>query len=748
MGHSADSLLPSNTNFIFLTRLHFRIPGPHGLGGLAMENTTPGPYLPLKVDNGTEDRFRLLSLAPGNYDDPIAIQLSTHVLPPTAHAMCVEISGYMDAIYADLSQAVQAAQVDQTREEVRVLYKLFQTMQAYFQHHIEEGIKGLLLKSPIDMNKTLGIVKEILELPLLALLLHEPSNAFYALSHYLEEADANPQMNYTALSYTWGTTLSSNAVLVNNCQLRITENLEIALRHLRQVDSSTIMWIDALCINQQDISERNHQIQLMSQIYATAKEMVIWLGQEADGSDSVIDAMINGDVQEEDLITFIHRIWKFLSRPWWTRLWVIQEVVFSRAANIWCGSSRISFGLFVENFLNLHDRVTSPGFIESHCQKYPQRSLDFYRNLMALETLHPSPHTLPPEPERLSGRYLEHCVLVLEAMLLKSCSGLIIYTNLTREIAGRGFYPLLHQSTASFEATDPRDHVFALLNISLFKGHKIVADYNKSTADVFAEAMAVDISGNLHNAYRSWPLHSEHGSIPELPSWVPNFAFSQRRAGAMYDLFPRVWDPSHPRAIHPGEENIKAAMAAACKSNHRIDLQHAMFSKDFRVLHTIGFSMGNITKTEVIPRGSDTTALETIQTIRKFLEELDLPLPTVLKSLIAPPGENFEDLPGTAKDHALAYLHNNRGRIAFRTNTRHIGLAPAGADIMEGDELVGLFGIGLPFVLRSAGEGKHTMVNIAHVADHELGPPSCDNSRVVLGSNPVTLGVERDFTIV
>jgi hypothetical protein len=52
--------------------------------------------------------------------------------------MCVEISGYMDAIYADLSQAVQAAQVDQTREEVRVLYKLFQTMQAYFQHHIED----------------------------------------------------------------------------------------------------------------------------------------------------------------------------------------------------------------------------------------------------------------------------------------------------------------------------------------------------------------------------------------------------------------------------------------------------------------------------------------------------------------------------------------------------------------------------------------------------------------------------------
>jgi hypothetical protein len=138
----------------------------------------------------------------------------------------------------------------------------------------------------------------------------------------------------------------------------------------------------------------------MSQIYTTAKETVIWLGQEADGSDSVINAMINGDVQEEDLITFIHRMWKLTSRPWWTRLWVIQEVAFSRAANIWCGSSRISFGLFVENFFNLHDRFTSPGFIEGHYHKYPQRSLHFYRNLMALETLHPSPHTLPPGSER------------------------------------------------------------------------------------------------------------------------------------------------------------------------------------------------------------------------------------------------------------------------------------------------------------------------------------------------------------
>jgi hypothetical protein len=102
--------------------------------------------------------------------------------------------------------------------------------------------------------------------------------------------------------------------------MKITENLEIALRHLRRVEMKRTMCIDALCINQEDISERNHQIQLMSGIYATAKETVVWLVQEADGSDSVINVMINGNVQEEDLITFIHRMWKFRTRPWWTRV--------------------------------------------------------------------------------------------------------------------------------------------------------------------------------------------------------------------------------------------------------------------------------------------------------------------------------------------------------------------------------------------------------------------------------------------
>jgi hypothetical protein len=183
MRRSAASLLPSYTNSIFLTRFHFHIHSPHGLGERAMANNTPGPYLPLQVENEPGDRFRLLSLAPGNYDDPIELQLSTHVLPPTTHAMCVKVSGYMDAIYSDLSQAVQAAQVDQTREEVRVLYKLFQTIQAYLQGQIEEGSERLFLTSSIHMNEILGMVKEILELPLLALLLHEPSNAFDALSH-------------------------------------------------------------------------------------------------------------------------------------------------------------------------------------------------------------------------------------------------------------------------------------------------------------------------------------------------------------------------------------------------------------------------------------------------------------------------------------------------------------------------------------------------------------------------------------
>jgi hypothetical protein len=83
---------------------------------------------------------------------------------------------------------------------------------------------------------------------------------------------------YTALSYVWGNPETSKSITVNGCTFAITENLNIALRHLQYDDIFPAIWIDAICINQKDDDEKNNQIPRMSRIYSCAREVLVWLG--------------------------------------------------------------------------------------------------------------------------------------------------------------------------------------------------------------------------------------------------------------------------------------------------------------------------------------------------------------------------------------------------------------------------------------------------------------------------------------
>ncbi|KAF1996060.1 heterokaryon incompatibility, partial [Amniculicola lignicola CBS 123094] len=129
---------------------------------------------------------------------------------------------------------------------------------------------------------------------------------------------------YEALSYVWGIEMSVHLASVNNILMEITENLDIALRHLRYESEHRFMWIDALCINQEDMQERNHQVQLMGPIYANATKVVIWLGPSADNSDYVMDCVGKRDIEEPKIPYFCHYVNKLLERPWFYRVWVVQ----------------------------------------------------------------------------------------------------------------------------------------------------------------------------------------------------------------------------------------------------------------------------------------------------------------------------------------------------------------------------------------------------------------------------------------
>lgn len=96
----------------------------------------------------------------------------------------------------------------------------------------------------------------------------------------LEVADFDCSPEYDGLSYTWGDERLTEPIIVNECESQATNNLKCALRHLRS-KQSRILWVDAVCINQKNVDERNHQVKRVGKIYAKASKVIVWLG-EAD----------------------------------------------------------------------------------------------------------------------------------------------------------------------------------------------------------------------------------------------------------------------------------------------------------------------------------------------------------------------------------------------------------------------------------------------------------------------------------
>ncbi|EMD64615.1 hypothetical protein COCSADRAFT_198873 [Bipolaris sorokiniana ND90Pr] len=74
--------------------------------------------------------------------------------------------------------------------------------------------------------------------------------------------------SYNALSYEWGQRDITKPIVVNGTRVQVTPDLEAALRRIRQSDSEFILWVDAVCINQQDFDERNTQVAMMSRLYS------------------------------------------------------------------------------------------------------------------------------------------------------------------------------------------------------------------------------------------------------------------------------------------------------------------------------------------------------------------------------------------------------------------------------------------------------------------------------------------------
>ncbi|KAE9363193.1 HET-domain-containing protein [Stipitochalara longipes BDJ] len=158
---------------------------------------------------------------------------------------------------------------------------------------------------------------------------------------------------YTALSYCWGAGTDRIYIMVNGQTIAVTRNLENALRRLRKTDQDTVVWADAICINQQDCAEKSVQVGMMGNIYSKATEVWIWLGEAGDNSDAAMNYIRNIKTLdfEDPKYSPPLNTWKAIkllwSRPWFERLWVVQEALLARKSTFNCGQQSVDFDCFV-----------------------------------------------------------------------------------------------------------------------------------------------------------------------------------------------------------------------------------------------------------------------------------------------------------------------------------------------------------------------------------------------------------------
>ncbi|OAK99017.1 HET-domain-containing protein [Phaeosphaeriaceae sp. SRC1lsM3a] len=288
-----------------------------------------------------------------------------------------------------------------------------------------------------------------------------------------------------AVSYVWGDSTRSRSIYCGKKAFKITASLENALRALRSQNRLISLWADAICINQDDPLERNHQIKLMTQIYSNSKGVLVWLGPDRDGTgkeafdfarclkgdSSFAEATVKNWWASRALIKTLQRV---SERKWFRRMWTMQEIGLAATATFVCGDSRI-------DWQDLHF------------------AYDLFQKRLTFNNL----RILQFEPSRVTFLY-----------------------DWMSSGAERSFLEVLVASETR-ETTDQRDRVFALLShpSAQTKTNKnqsirllVEPDYTKSLEWVYSN-MSICL---IRASRRLDVLSYVRGfGTPGLPSWAP-----------------------------------------------------------------------------------------------------------------------------------------------------------------------------------------------------------------------------------
>ncbi|KAI1660845.1 HET-domain-containing protein [Daldinia decipiens] len=306
--------------------------------------------------------------------------------------------------------------------------------------------------------------------------------------------------HYVALSYVWGDSTTTDTILVDGYKIGIAANLSAALRDIRNKTRILRIWIDALCIDQRNIPERNRQVALMGDIYSTAGSTIIYLGplspdaqlilqrlrggmfRSFDNTSSINSASVHKQDLEDDnpskkSLDLATASSQLLARPWFRRAWTFQELALSRDPWFQCGS-RLARWMDLCNLLLPLLRQCQSGI-----------EVDLARMKEVHDAVHARSDT-------------DRGALSLWRIL---------------EIRGRA------------QATDSRDLIYANMGLHLDRHEVkefIQIDYNKTAREIFIEVGHYVIKHVGFNRALSNIANSPLRSI--LPSWVPDWGFDAK----------------------------------------------------------------------------------------------------------------------------------------------------------------------------------------------------------------------------
>jgi hypothetical protein len=306
------------------------------------------------------------------------------------------------------------------------------------------------------------------------LLIVQPSRDQYSqVTCVVEVPDTDHQKKYEALSYCWGDPTIRETLKVNSKDISVTGSLYSALRALRLKDGPRTLWVDALCIDQSNIPEKSYQVPLMALIYRNCTRTIIWLGESDQDSRKAFESIHKGNNTYPKALTSV------LRRPWFSRIWIVQEVALAPIAFIQCGQDVLEWDqLFKAALLvNQLGSMVNP------------------RSSGGMKHLHPA-----------------FFPLILDSARTRVKNGELFDLH----EALRSFQP--------FSATMAVDKVYGIMGL-LRDPSLVEVDYTLSPKTVYQRIAFAAINHTRTVDIFLDCLQSINGpSIPGLPSWVPDWS--------------------------------------------------------------------------------------------------------------------------------------------------------------------------------------------------------------------------------